>query len=216
MLYHSIFFIGTILFIVCSISCQIIIGIFYHDMIVASEQFQSAEHKLLRQCKQKFIQCYQMNGTVNNISVFVDKWVNKMKVCKLTIRQMWHLSQQLLLLAMMIAGIGIMTEMKSGKTIFEILPFYIICFTGLYVFFGIATFIDISAKRQMLKINLIDYLENHVAARLKNGMKEKEKLSEEIKKDNSKRQVVDELEKEKITKEEIEELEQLLRLLFTQ
>ena len=48
----------------------------------------------------------------------------------------------------------------------EILPFYIAAFAGLYLYFSVAAAADIKGKRRILKVNLVDYLENHLSARM--------------------------------------------------
>lgn len=37
---------------------------------------------------------------------------------------------------------------------------------GLYLFFSISAIVDLKGKRRVLKINLVDYLENHLAGRM--------------------------------------------------
>ena len=48
----------------------------------------------------------------------------------------------------------------------EILPFYIVSFLGLYLYFSLSALVDIKGKRRVLKTNLIDYLENHLSGRI--------------------------------------------------
>ena len=54
----------------------------------------------------------------------------------------------------------------SGKMLGEILPFYIVSFIGLYLYFSVSTVVDIKGKRRVLRVNLVDYLENHLSARM--------------------------------------------------
>ena len=79
--------------------------------------------------------------------------------------------------------------------------------------------VDMSARRKMLKTNLMDYLENTVAQRLEHGLLEKEKLLFELAQErNAKsekqqlREKADEKSKEiAFSREEALELEELLR-----
>lgn len=50
---------------------------------------------------------------------------------------------------------------------------------------------DIAGRKQMLKTNLTDYLENHVAERLEHGMAQKEKLLRELEQVRSSRRQSD-------------------------
>ena len=81
--------------------------------------------------------------------------------------------------------------------------------------------VDLQSRRQMLKTNLTDYLENHVAQRLEHGMLEKEKLlwelSQNDKKDKVKESKADAVNKNiakkdiNFSKEDAKELEGLLK-----
>ena len=51
----------------------------------------------------------------------------------------------------------------------EILPFYIVSFLGLYLYFAVSAVADIKGRRRILKTNLVDYLENHMVNRLANA-----------------------------------------------
>ena len=51
----------------------------------------------------------------------------------------------------------------------EILPFYIVSFLGMYVFFSVSGIVDVKGRRRILKTHLIDYLENHMSNRLRAG-----------------------------------------------
>ena len=60
-------------FLLLSIICQITIGVIYLRLIKETDHISTAKSKFLKQCKLKFINCYQLSGEVSNISVFVDK-----------------------------------------------------------------------------------------------------------------------------------------------
>ena len=154
-----------ILFMI-SILLQIIIGRFFSNLIKETENMASTDKELLHQCKRKFTNCYKMNAGVLNVPVFVDKFLNKLTIGKLSITSLKHLSGQLMLLSVFVAGIGACRGIVVGETLGEILPFYIISLFGLYVYFSVSGAIDISGKRRILKINMVDYLENNMVNKL--------------------------------------------------
>jgi hypothetical protein len=49
---------------------------------------------------------------------------------------------------------------------------------GLYAYFSISSLVDIKGKKEVLKTNIIDYLENHMVSRLK--VLPKERIAKEI------------------------------------
>ena len=161
-------FITSLIFIffLASILLQIIIGRFLNDLIRESENMASTDKRILRECKRKFTNCFQTNDGVLNVSVFVDKFLNKIDLGKLPLLKLRHLSGQLMLLSVFIAGIGACRGIIKGETLGEVLPFYIISLFGLYIYFSIGGAIDITGKRRVLKINIVDYLENNLVNKL--------------------------------------------------
>ncbi len=173
---HTLVTSAMILLLVLSITCQIIIGFLYQNMIKETDNMSATENKLLKQCKLKFANCFQMNAGVANIPVFVDKFLNRIHFCGMTLSGLHHLSGQLMLLSVFAGGIGAYQGIIKGEAIKQVLPFYIFSFFGLYLYFSITSFIDIQAKRRILKTNLIDYLENHMVNRLNLSVEEIRRL----------------------------------------
>lgn len=149
-----------------SIFLRILQGLLYQNMIKESDNMASTENKMLKQCKLKFANCYQMSNGVANIPVFVDKFLNRMKWGPFTFETLYHLSGQAMLLSVVSAGAGICRSIMAGRTLSDILPFYIVSFFGLYLYFSISTVVDVKKKKRVLKVNLVDYLENHLSPRI--------------------------------------------------
>jgi hypothetical protein len=141
-------------------------GVLCHKLIWESENMSSTANKSLQQLKLKFSSCCQLHEGMSNISVFVDKYMNQLKIGGFSLSALKHLSGQLVLLSILISGIGACRGIIAGESILFIVPYYIISFLGLYCYFAISSFVDITGKVQILRTNLIDYLENHLANRL--------------------------------------------------
>lgn len=163
---HAHFMGIVFILIVLSILCQIIIGVLYQNLLRETENMAVTENKLLKQCKLKFTNAFELNDGNINIPVFVDKFLPKFCFAGISLLTMVHLSGQLLLLAMFAAGLGACEGIISGKTLGELLPYYISSLFGLYVYFSVASLVDAKGKAQLLRVNLIDYLENHLAKHL--------------------------------------------------
>ena len=155
-----------------SVFTRIMIGILYQNMIKQTENMSTTSHKALKQCKMKFTNCYQLNNGVSNISIFVDKFLNRLKVGPFSYQTIYHLSGQLMLLSVFFAGVGVCKSIIAGFSLGAILPFYIFSFLGLYFYFAISAIADIRGRRRVLKTNLVDYLENHMVKRLEQSGEE--------------------------------------------
>lgn len=153
-------------FLVISVLIRVFLGAVYQGMIHETDNMAATNNRLLKQCKVKFANCYQLNQGVSNIPVFVDKFLNRLSVGPLSFETLYHLSGQTMLLSVVTAGVGICKSIADGRMLGEILPFYIASFIGLYLYFSVSTVVDIKGKRRVLKVNLVDYLENHLSARI--------------------------------------------------
>ncbi|MDE6639516.1 MAG: hypothetical protein K2K63_03200 [Acetatifactor sp.] len=152
--------------LVLSIFLKIFLGMLYRHMIKEADNMAITNNKLLKQCKIKFSNCYELNNGIHNIPVFVDKFINRLSLGHFSFDLIYHLSGQLMLLSVVSAGVGICRSILAGRTLGAILPFYIVSFLGLYLYFSVSTVADIKGKRRVLKINLVDYLENHLSSRM--------------------------------------------------
>lgn len=182
---HSFIMILMLVFMGIGILYQVAIGVIYQRLIQAADTLSGVESKLLNQCKERFVNSYKLNGGVANIPVFVEKFINRIKVMGMSISFMKHLSGQLMLAGVFIAGFGVCKGIVEGRKFVDLLPFYIISLFGIYLYLSIMSIVDMPNRRKMLKTNLTDYLENTVAQRLEHGMVEKEKLLWELAQEKS-------------------------------
>ncbi|NLL78481.1 MAG: hypothetical protein GX234_01485 [Clostridiales bacterium] len=159
-----------------SIICQIMIGVLYQNMIKQADNMAATTNKVLKQCKLKFSHCYQMNMGTINVNAFVDKFLNRIRIGRLSLTTMGHLSGQFMMGAVFVSGMGACKGIIDGMTLGALLPYYIISLFGLYVYFSVSSLVDVPGKKRMLGICLVDYLENHMANHL-NIVKEQEQIA---------------------------------------
>ncbi len=164
--YHKNFMFAILTLLLCSIICQLLLGVTFHRLIHETENMSATKNKSLQQLKLKFTSCTQLRETIPNVSVFVDKYVNQIRIGKIPVSFLKHLSGQLTLLAVLVAGIGACLGIIKDESFFVIAPFYVISFIGLYLYFAASSLVDLSGKINILHTNLVDYLENHLANRL--------------------------------------------------
>jgi len=200
--------------LVLGILCQIIIGVLYQKIIRETDNMAVTEHKLLKQCKLKFSNCYELNEGNINISIFVDKFINQIHFMGISLINIAHLSGQLMMLSVFAAGIGVCKSIIDGGTLGDLLPYYVVSLFGLYLYFSVSSFVDAKRKRSIVRTNLIDYLENHLAKHLQ--LIREEEMQSFIRSDRRQKaeeESFQETEKEdsSFTGDEKEELEALLR-----
>ena len=163
---HKFLLMMIFLFLLLSIICQIITGVIFRNLIREANNMTATDNKLLKQCKLKYSNCYKLNGRMVNTAVFVDKFIQKMRLGHMTLSRMSHISGQLMMLSVLVTGITICLCLASGDTIFQIIPYYLISILGLYLYFSVSGAVDIQGQKTILKTDLTDYLENHLMPRL--------------------------------------------------
>ena len=114
---HEILAGVVLLLFIFSLLCQIITGFLYQNMIKETYNMSSTENKMLKACKLKFTNRYELHEKVVNIPVFVDKFLHGIRFGPLSAKGMEHLSGQLLLLSIFIAGAGACRAIIAGKTV---------------------------------------------------------------------------------------------------
>jgi len=164
--HHKNFMFAILALLFCSIICQVMLGVTYHRLIRETENMSATKNKSLQKLKLKFTSCTQLRETIPNVPVFVDKYINQICIGKLPVSFLKHLSGQLTLLAVFVAGIGACLGIINNENFFMIALFYLISFLGLYLYFAASSLIDLPGKINVLRTNLVDYLENHLANRL--------------------------------------------------
>lgn len=163
---HKNFMIAILALLSCSILCQILISVLYRRLIRETENMSATKNKSLQKLKLKFTSCRQLHESIPNVGVFVDKYINQLCIGRFSVSFFRHLSGQLTLLSVLVAGIGACLSIIRGESFLAIAPFYLISFLGLYLYFAVSSLADIPGKMGMLRTNLIDYLENHLSGRL--------------------------------------------------
>ena len=99
----------------------------------------------------------------------------------------------------------------EGETIGELLPYYISSMFGLYVYFSVSSLVDAKGKAQQLRVNLIDYLENHLAKHLDLIQEKEMQPFLNVNRSMENGETLAESAKMPFSDKEQEELEQLLR-----
>lgn len=162
---------GIILFFLLSIGCQLVVGWFLLRLLKESKYLEEGNPRLLRGWLEQYL---KEEGQIVNISAFVDKSLQDFKVGKFTLLGLKHMGGQLLLFGVFLAGIGACKGIVEGKTLGQILPFYLICLLGLYIHFSLSGVMDMEEKKGIIKTNVLDFLENHKPYLLRSSRLEKD------------------------------------------
>lgn len=208
--------IGMFLGFTASISILVFLALKYHFLIKEAENMSITKRKELKAIKTKFLNSYGKRENEEdddyyyvqeriNIEVFVDKAVNRLKICGQKPHTWKFISIQFLFISVVFAGVGVFNGIVAQMTLREISPFYLMVFLELYVYFSVGGICDFQAKDKLLRLTIIEYIENHMINRIhiakvfETEQKRMEKVEEKQKKTNT------------FSKEKEKELEALLQ-----
>ena len=164
---HPYLSLGIVAVVVISVVLQMLIGNVLGRMVYEAENMASTENKQLKQFKLKFMNCYKMNEGMENVTVFVERFLEKIAIGKVKVSSIHRISSQLMLFAVLLSGLGAARGIVLNETVGQVLPFYVFAFLGLYIYYVATSFAGMEEKKLSLKFSLVDYLENHMVGRLK-------------------------------------------------
>lgn len=152
----------------CAVGILIKLSLYfgYRSFIKASDSVSASKKRWMKQMKLKFETCYQLKIGVNNVDVFVDKYVSKRKFCGLLLSTWENISGQMITLCLLTAScagiLGIIYD--CGKNI--VLFTFFMGAVGSILVIIVDNLVNISEHKKILFLNLKDYFENYLKVRL--------------------------------------------------
>lgn len=155
---------------------KLMLSLVYSGLVRASDKMGTSKRKLMKNICEKFEASYSFNMKVNNVDIFVDKYVYKHRFCGILLYSWECFCGLLLLLCMLTGSLGALLAVlyESSKYIILNILFAGAATSALLVF--VDNMANLSVKRGVVKVNVQDYLENSLKVRLDS---EKAKTPEE-------------------------------------
>lgn len=221
--YYNLYIIAVFLFL--AILNRMIVAGGYRRLLRQAEDMANSSHPLMKILKRKFDTCYELRLGVNNVDTFVDKYVYKHKILGIYLYTWENLCGQSFVLIMLISiSFGTLAVgYDCGKT--AILSTLLTGIGACIVLFLLDSICNFSVKRDVLKVHIIDYLENICKPRLEKEIfypeqqkkYQEEYFEEQIKaseEETSKKNKTNEL-KFEFTKEEQSIIEDVIKQYLT-
>lgn len=161
---------------------KLLLDIIYSRLVKASDSMATSKNKLTKTMKKKFEACFKLKIGVNNVDIFVDKYVFRQRFCGILLSTWENICGQILVLCLLIGSISTIMGLiyECGKQ--QILSTFSvgILTSGLLIF--LEGLVNLGAKKELLRLNMKDYLENILKVRLEQE-NESPELIEEYKKE---------------------------------
>lgn len=192
---------GIIIATVFAIVIKVIQTFLYIKLMEESENIPASKNKLIKQMKLKFENCYKLNLGVNNVNIFVDKYMYKHRVGGIS---MYQLNRIPIVLGWLCGTLGVV----SGLICY--IEGYSVKMGSSYEVYGIGAvlslklaevILDTGHKRSIVYTNLIDFFENSLQNHLTHDMAKTGAVTEEEREVLEDIPVIREVNKEKEDKE---------------
>lgn len=145
---------------------RLIVNLVFKNLVKASENPAETKNKLLKLMKMRFEACYKAKIGVNNVDTFVDKNVLRYRFCGVLLSTWDNFGGQILFLNLLIVPVSAVfgVVFDCGQDLVMMTGAVGILTSAVLII--VDKSINLSAKKRILHLNLLDYLENFCKVRL--------------------------------------------------
>lgn len=157
---------------------RLLLDLVYKYLIRESDHPGTTKNKLIRHMKLKFEACFKYKIGVNNVDTFVDKNVLQYRFCGVLLSTWENLSGQVLYLNLLLVPIfalfGVIYDCGQKRVLLN----GAVGITTCAMLILVDKSINLLTKKKMLRLNIMDYLENFCKTRLEQEALHPELLEE--------------------------------------
>ncbi len=145
---------------------RFILELIHIRLISESDNLGTTKNKTLKHMKMKFETCYKLKIGVNNVDTFVDKNILRYRFCGLLLSTWENISGQVLLLTFLIVPVSTVFGVLFDCGQDEIINAGAVGILTGSIIILVDRIVNLSAKKRIIRLNLMDYLENFCKVRL--------------------------------------------------
>ena len=160
MVKHGIIFYAMGIMLAVGVFAKVISHITIEKMAKAASEIQNSNHKLMKLVKAKFEHASMVSDKVQNVEVFVKKYLYEYRVLGRRLEEWRNLQKRMILLLAMVGTLGIIISLRTtGVSEYTFQHF---SFTGIFTVLMMIVHIlsDEETRLQATKNYMVDYLEN--------------------------------------------------------
>lgn len=145
---------------------RLIVTSVYTYLVNESDSPGETKNMMLVHMKKKFEACYKLKIGVNNVDIFVDKNVSQYRFCGILLSTWDNCSGQVLVLNLLLIPISVVFGLVFDCEQNQVFLAGAVGILAGAVLVFVDKSINLSRKKRMLRLNLMDYLENFFKVRL--------------------------------------------------
>ncbi len=145
---------------------RIIVHSIISRLAKAAENMGLSDKKLLKNIKAKFETCFNLNKKVNNIDVLVDKYIEKHKILGFTIDVWEKFNIEGIIAIAGCCAASLYVAFVANYSTGQVQGIFIVTCASMIVLITTENMLRLKDKKDVLVINITDYLENYYINRL--------------------------------------------------
>lgn len=145
---------------------RLIVNILYKHLVKETDNLGTTKNKSLKHLKMKFETCYKLKIGVNNVDTFVDKNVLRYRFCGILLSTWENFCGQVLFLSLLLVPLCVIFGRVFNCGQNKILFSGSVGILASSILILVDKSINLIAKKRLIKLNLMDYLENFLKVRL--------------------------------------------------
>jgi len=157
---------------ICALGLLIrfIVNLVYKRLVRESdlERLAETKNKMLNRVKKKFETCYKLKIGVNNVDIFVDKSILKHRFCGILLSTWDNAGGQVLFLNLLLVPVAAVFGAAYGCGQEQIMRVGAVGISSAAILILVDKSINIPLKKNMLRLNLLEYFDNYCKVRLEN------------------------------------------------
>ncbi len=145
---------------------RFILELIHIRLISETDNLSATKNKTLKHMKMKFETCYKLKIGVNNVDTFVDKNILRYRFCGILLSTWENFSGQVLLLSFLIVPVSTVFGVIFDCGQDEIINAGAVGILTGSILILVDRIVNLSTKKRVIRLNLMDYLENFCKVRL--------------------------------------------------
>lgn len=160
---YILYFIAGLL--LWGIISEFLVALRYRKLIKESENMGLTKLKLFKQMKLKFENSYRLHMGMNT-SIFIDKYMFKNKFLGINLFSWNRMPLEIFMLASVLSVSAMIVGYYANLKAELLLKYPVICIVGGILLCMVWQAVDVDCKMDIVKTNIMDYLENSLAFRV--------------------------------------------------
>lgn len=160
-LLYGILFVGLV-----GIISRVRISFACRKLLKEAENAGSSSHDLLMLIKKKYENSIMVNHEIRNTEVFVEKYLRKYQVGGMTLRRLGTVNYEMMICALILGCVGCVGAFYEDMSLELLILYPTAAFLMVMVLLFFQTFLETDSRIELVRLNMVDYLENTMQNRM--------------------------------------------------